>query len=68
ASVTYRINATSAMGSLALQRADATGALKKARELEGAAYMDVRIIDPEGGVHDVETFARALATKDPAPR
>lgn len=45
------------MGTLSLARADAAGALKKARELQAEAYMDIRIVDPSGAVLTIEALA-----------
>ncbi|MGE0724982.1 MAG: hypothetical protein AB7O45_11440 [Alphaproteobacteria bacterium] len=63
--MSYRITATSAMGTLQLTRADPAAALKKARELEAQAYMDVRIVDPEGTVRDADGFAAAIGGHAP---
>jgi hypothetical protein len=58
--MSYRISAADAVGAIGLQRDDAAGALKKARELEASGFRNVRVIDPDGKEHGVEEFARAL--------
>ena len=62
--MTYRISAADATGAIALERANAVAALKKARELEAANYRNVRIVDPDDREHEVEEFARSVS---PAP-
>lgn len=60
--MTYRISAADATGAIALERANAVAALKKARELEAASYRNVRIIDPDDREHEVDAFAQSVTT------